>query len=445
MSDINQIVNVTITRESARVTRKGFGTALVVGVHDAFPERVRTYLDLSGVGEDFASTTEEYIMAQMLFGQSISPEKILIGKRVQTAPQSVDVTIAGTPAEGDIFTINIGRVEYSYTALAAPSETTVAAGLVAIIDAVTGLDAVQSGAGVITINATNVLDSVYIVATSTDSAAGTITQASASVGTVETLATTLDGIDAENPDWYGLLIAKRGVIEDRNADILEGAAQAEAREKLMGYSSEDPTSVDATTTDVFAVLQLASRDRSTGIYSPNAFEYPEAGWFGLQLPKGAGTTNWKFKTISGATPTVLSGTAYTNLLGKNANFIETIANKNIISSEGVVASGEYIDIIRGVDSTKAEIQEDTYGYLSSKDKVPFTNPGMIATANFTKAVLTRKAELGLYVLESIIVDVPDVSEIPIVDKANRQFKGTTFSAKFQGAINYVEIKGVVYP
>ena len=70
---------------------------------------------------------------------------------------------------------------------------------------------------------------------------------------------------------------------------------------------------------------------------------------------------------------------------------------------------------------------------------------MIATANFTKAVLTRKAGIGLYVLESIIVDVPDVSEISIVDKANRQFKGTTFSAQFQGAINYVEIKGIVYP
>lgn len=444
MSDINQIVNVTITRENARVTRKGFGTPLVVGIHNAFPERVRTYLNITGVGEDFASTEEEYVMAQMLFGQALSPEKILIGKRIQTAPQSIDITIAGTPAEDDVFTVNIGRVEYSFTALTTPTVTDIAAGLVALIDAAAGIDAVNS-VGVITVNATDSLSSLYIVATTTNSVAGTITQASSATGTVEALATTLDGVDAVNPDWYGLLIAKRSVIEDRDADILEGAAQAESREKLMGYSSEDVTAIAASTTDVFAVLQGLSRDRSTGIYSATAFEYPEAGWFGLQLPKDGGTTNWKFRTISGATPSILDGSAYTNLKSKNANFIETIGGKNIISSEGVVASGEYVDIIRGVDVTKAEIAEDTYGYLSSQEKVPFTNPGMIATANPTQAVLTRKANIGLYVLDTIIVNIPDVSEISTTDKANRQFKGTTFSAQFQGAINFVEIKGVVYP
>jgi len=73
MSDINQIVNVTITREDARVTRAGFGTPLALGVNAAFSERVRTYLNLSGVGEDFVSTTEEYKMAQMLFGQEFVP------------------------------------------------------------------------------------------------------------------------------------------------------------------------------------------------------------------------------------------------------------------------------------------------------------------------------------------------------------------------------------
>ena len=96
MSDINQIIAVTVTRENAKVTRAGFGTPLIVGVNGAFVERVRTYLNITAVSADFAATTEEYLMAAMVFGQSASPVSVKIGRRVASAAQSNDVTIAGT-------------------------------------------------------------------------------------------------------------------------------------------------------------------------------------------------------------------------------------------------------------------------------------------------------------------------------------------------------------
>jgi len=358
--------------------------------------------------------------------------------------QENKITIGGTPLEDDIFTAIINGVTYAYTALATPTVTSIAAGLAALIDAATNLTS-TSAVGVITVTADVAADSFFISTLSTDSAAGTIVGAVDETLNVEAIADTLDAINLEDPDYYGILMAKRGVLGDQLLDIEDAATNSESRKKLYGYSTDDPDAPTSATSDIFSVLQLASRDRSIGIWSDTHEEYPECGWFGLQLPKDAGSTNWTFKTISGATPSILSGTAYTNLLAKNANFIETIKGSSIITSEAKVASGEYVDIIRGVDSTQSRIAEDTFAYLKSKDKVPFTNPGMQATAAPTQGVLIEKAREGLYVESSIVVTVPDVSEINITEKANRQFKGTTFSAQLQGAINYVEIAGVVYP
>lgn len=443
MSEINQIVNVTITRENARVTRVGFGTPLVIGVSDAFAERVRTYSNITAVGVDYGTTTEEYLMANMLFSQALSPTSILIGRRLATVAQQNDITIAGTVLEDEVFTAVIDRVTYTYTALTTPTPTTVAAGLAALINAATNL-AAANVAGVITVDPIAIPQTFLISSVSTDSVGATIVASPDGASTIEAIATTLDAINLENSDYYGLLVAKRGVTADSVDDISEAATAAEARKKLYLYSTDEATAITASTADIFSTLQALSRDRSAGIYSATDYEYPEAGWMGLQFPKSPGSTNWKFKTISGATPSTLTDTAITNLKAKNANFIETVGGRNLTTSEGVVASGEYIDVIRGIDSTIQEIAEDTFAYLASQDKVPFTNPGMIATAGPISTVLNRKADLGVFVKSSILVNIPDVTAVSASDKANRQFTGTTFSAQLQGAINYVTFVGVVY-
>lgn len=41
MAALSQIVDVTITLQSARITRAGFGTPLILDYHTKFAERVR--------------------------------------------------------------------------------------------------------------------------------------------------------------------------------------------------------------------------------------------------------------------------------------------------------------------------------------------------------------------------------------------------------------------
>ncbi len=442
MSDINQIINTVISRETARVTKKGFGTPIVIGVHSKFTERIRTYLDITAVGEDFASTSEEYIVANMLFSQQFSPKQIKIGRRATTSAQSNVVSIGGTIAVDDVFSVTINRVTYSFTATTAVAND-VAAGLGALIDTSADLSAIVAGSD-ITITQADVDTSFYIQSASATSTAGTISVAN-STGSVEAIADTLAAISAEDDDYYGVLHTKRSTLADRITDITDMATAIEALEKLTAFSTNQAEAITAATTDIFSTLKGLSRFRTAGIWSATDYEYPEAGWFGLQLPKTPGSTNWKFKTISGATPSKLSGTAYTNLKNKNANFVETVGGLNIVTSEAVVVGGEYVDIMRGVDALTAGIQEDTFAYMASMEKIPFTNAGMQATCGPLKTQLISFSKTGLLVGESIVVNIPDASEISTADKASRKFKGTTFSAQLQGAINFTEIRGKVYP
>ena len=75
---INDIIVVNITRETAKLTRVGFGTPLVFGQHAKFDlnELARVYNNITAVGEDFLTTDEEYKAAAKLFGQTIE-QKLL--------------------------------------------------------------------------------------------------------------------------------------------------------------------------------------------------------------------------------------------------------------------------------------------------------------------------------------------------------------------------------
>ena len=71
MSDIS----INIIRETGGVTRKGFGTVLILAntAHD-----YSIYEDLASLSEDFATDTTVYAMAQTLMSQDLQPEEFAV-------------------------------------------------------------------------------------------------------------------------------------------------------------------------------------------------------------------------------------------------------------------------------------------------------------------------------------------------------------------------------
>lgn len=127
---LNEIVNVVITRQTQTVTEQGFGIPMILGPSVQFTDRIKYYTDMDEVALDFPPSTPEYIAAQDIFSQVISPELIAIGRR-----QVDELTIAiETAMSGKIYTNIINGITY-----AIPSNSTATYSVVTLnADLVTG-------------------------------------------------------------------------------------------------------------------------------------------------------------------------------------------------------------------------------------------------------------------------------------------------------------------
>jgi len=342
-TQLNDIVVVNITRETAKITQAGFGTPLVFGPLAAaeFTERYRVYSSIEAVEADFETTTEQWKAAAALFGQEIRPEQIVIGR----------------------------------------------------------------------------------------------------YDTSETFGDELAAMQEAYGDWYALMLTRDGVEADQLVDIAAAAAWIEPRDKIFIGCIDQASMITAVDTDIASVLQTAAYDRTAILYSADHANYPEGAWLGRCLPEDPGSITWKFRQLSGITADDLTSTAVTHLKAKNANFYETVAGVNIISGEAVMASGEYIDTIRGCDWLKARIAEGVYQELINADKVPFTVQGMTVIENQLRYRLQKAVDVGFLVPGSIQITMPDIDTVDPLEKAQRFLGGIEFSATLAYAVHKVSIAG----
>lgn len=106
---LSDIVDVVITRQTQTVTEQGFGIPMILGANIRFTDLIRFYSDMDGVAVDFSPSDPEYIAAQDIFSQEISPPQIAIGRR-----QVDDVTIAvETAMTGEDYNLTIDGDEIS--------------------------------------------------------------------------------------------------------------------------------------------------------------------------------------------------------------------------------------------------------------------------------------------------------------------------------------------
>jgi len=256
--------------------------------------------------------------------------------------------------------------------------------------------------------------------------------------TTETYVEALDAIQLENDDWYAI------TIEDRTkAIIVAVAAWTEAKRKLFFSCSDEAAVLTSAADDVASTLKAAAYDRTSYLWSADEAKFPECAWVGLQIPKDAGSSTWKFKTLAGITRDVLNATQQNYALGKNANIYITLGGVNI-TMDGKMASGEWIDIMHGVDWLQARLEERIYGALVNSEKIPYTDAGVSIIESQIRAQLREGIRKGLLAENPApTVSVPLVADISSQDKINRYLPDVTFFAYLQGAIHKIAIRGVV--
>lgn len=229
-----------------------------------------------------------------------------------------------------------------------------------------------------------------------------------------------------------------------DVDIKAIAAWTETEAKIYFYSSNDPNiKLSASTTDIAYFMNSQNYDRTVSIYHlSNPDTFIETAWPGECFPYPPGSQTWMFKTLTGVATYELTSSEATIITGKECNVYTEIAGIDM-TKEGVVASGEYIDVIRGVDWITASMQEDIFAALVNSRKIPFTDSGISVVVGIVKDVLEQAVANDILVADSAVVTYPKASEVSAANKGNRLLPDIEFTATLAGAIHKVEISGTV--
>jgi hypothetical protein len=425
LSELDNIIQIQINRETTAVSTASFQIPLVLATFTNFSERVRTYTDFDAVADDFNSTDNVYKIAQRLFGQDgVRPPSIIVGRR-----QVDSVTFTPTVADSTVYSVTLNGVLYSFTSGVGATATTIVTGLKAAIGSPTG----------ITVTGTTTLTLAPTVAGTAWSVVSSANLVGVNAAPTETWVEALDAATDVTNAWYAL-IAETHV----SADILALAASIQPRHKIYLTSTADPVTITTGTTDPASLLKAGSYSRTAIIYLPTAdTEYPEAAWAGSQLPRTPGSNDWNFKRATLVTVSVLTDTQRTNLRSKNANMYTTVAGVNIFQ-DGNMSTGvsDAIDIIIGIDWTYARMQEAIYSRLVNLLKVSYTRNGFLIIESEMRSVLAQGQANGLYD-SGWTVTSPDPLTIAANQRIQRVAGDFLFTARLQGSVRVVTIVGTV--
>jgi hypothetical protein len=420
--ELDQIVQISISRESTPVSTASFQIPLILATHTKFSERARTYTDFDGIAADFNSTDSVYVIAQRIFGQAGARiPSLIVGRR-----QVDEVTITPTVADSTTYTVTIDGTDYSFVSDVDATAAEISLGLVTAIGSPTGITATDL-IGSFTVEVTTPGTAWSIVASSNLVVVNTTP--------TETYVEAHDAVNDANSTWYAL-VADTHV----QADVEALAARIQTSRKIYGTSTQDATTPTATTTDIAAFLDAGSYGRTFCIYLPTAnTEYPEAAWVGSQLAYTPGSNTWNFKRGALVTVSSLTDTQRAFLRGKNCNMFTEVAGVKIFQ-DGVMGDGLFIDEQILVDWTYARLQESIFFRLINTLKIPMTNAGLLMVENEIRSVLSQGEANGAFD-RGWTVTTPDVLSIPVNLRAQRVAGTFMFRARMAGAIHKIIIEG----
>ena len=437
---LEDIVTVSITAQTTTVSRLGFGTPLIARCHNVFPDVVREYKSLAAMSDDgWLPTDPAVLIATKIAAQNPKPAKWKIGKRTNFFTQEVQITPINTDEFfGYAFDIVVGTTTtaISYTNGGAETVATICTALHALINAVAGITST---------------DNTTDVSVETDTAGDLVDYAGfdkpddftfKDITADPGIAADLASIESADPDgWYALILDSNS-----EAEINASAAFVEARKKIFITNTTDSDVIDnVVTTDVMSDLQSFAYARTAIIYSQaRLLNWSGAAWAANRLPSDPGSSTWAFKTLASVqVDSNLSGGQSSVIESKGGNTYRTIAGVNV-TTFGITASGEYVDITRFIDWLDARIKERIFGVLANNAKVPYTDVGVDLMRGQVLAQLQQGITAGgLAADPAPTVQAPLVADIDPADKAGRNLPDITFQATLAGAIHQLEISGVL--
>lgn len=397
---VGRLVRVTVNLSPLAAARRGFGTLLIAGASNVIDglERLRSYSSLDAVATDFGTSANEYLAAQLYFGQTPRPATLMIGRWINAATSGM--------LKGGILTA-AEQLLTNFTAISTGNLSVTVDGVVKTLNALdfsaaANLNAVAgvvntalAGSAICTWDGSRFkIVSATTGVTSTVSFA-TTTGVGVFVGNLfkftSALASPLvPGYAAETPVaataafannsgmWYGLMFAETTLTDQQHIDVaalVEGLSLS----RLYGVTITNTNVLDpVVTNDLGSALKALLYRRTTTTYSPNPFAIASAFGraFSVNFAANRSTITLMYKLMPGVVAQILTEDQAAALKNKRVNVFAAYQNDTAIYQYGVMSGPAYFDEMHGLDWFADSIQNSEYNLLyQSATKIPQTDPG----------------------------------------------------------------------
>lgn len=449
MKNLDRIVEVQIALNTSGIDTQDFSSILVIGAHFHSLGRVGIYSSTSELVEDgFRTDDPLYKAVEAIFSQTPHVPEVRIGRR-QVDGISVRV---GKVAPKGTYTFYIKTRDKEGTLKETPYAYTNNNGQIA--DILKGLGDVVTADAEAVVTASLSGDELIVASrNNTDFAFSVSKNLEATVSSAtESIADTMEAVTADDGNFYGI-----GLTSREEKDILAMAEWAEANEKLFATATaKDGAYQSDVDSDLGSKLKAKNFYRTYWFYHALENEFPEIALMSRCFTSYPGGETWALKKLAAITTDNLSSTKVKaicgdkNNSGKNGNAF--VAFRNISCTQGgMVAAGEWIDVIRFRDWLKEEISVNVFNLLINREKVPYTDEGIAQVeARIRDALVLGQRRGGVATTEydeegrenlGFTVTVPLASSVSANTKAKRKLTDVFFTARLAGAIHFVEIKG----
>ncbi|MCY8813677.1 DUF3383 family protein [Bacillus atrophaeus] len=230
--------------------------------------------------------------------------------------------------------------------------------------------------------------------------------------------------------------------------VLLAAASADDRLEASKYFEEKAYKfLVLKVTDEAEITSYKGKDRTIVFYHPLTDEEPDAALVGAVSSRTVGSVTWKFKTLVSITPQDYKADQIANFHKSGAIVYVTKAGINQ-TSEGITASGEYIDVLHGKDWVKLNIETSIQAALSNSGKIPFSNEGFSLLESQVTNVLLTAFTNGIIAGDEdgqpiYTVKTKKRSEISDENRNKRLYDGLSFSFELAQAVHEANITGEI--
>jgi hypothetical protein len=445
---LQNIVNVSISLDTAPITQAGFGTPIFIGKHRWFPQRHRVYTSATAAAAELGADSDELKAVNAIFSQTPAPTSVMVGRRNGDA-----LLTPTTPTDGMVFSVTVedqdgNTLVASYTAESGDTAEDVVDAIKAAIDG----DAEIGAATTTTKTGTGASTTLTIADadTSHQFGVGSLTNIAVSVASTETASAVIAAVEEETTDFYYVT-----AHDHTETFVLAMAAAIEARSKVYAVSIGTVGSIAALAdpaTDILGKLAAGEYFRTIGMFHQNAdTSFPECAYVGVGAPRQPGKITWSHKRLAGvsvsAHPTTgkkLSASEKNALADRNANFVEDVGGV-AITREGKVVAGEWIDVITSRDLLVARITEAYQSKFINTPKVPYTDSGInslrgVLTTTLNRYISNESTPNILDEANPYTTNFPKAADVPFNDKANRVLNAS-FKCYLAGAIHVAFLDG----